>query len=206
MKFLDVKLKFKDSEIIDIRNLLNFFGKLDRRRLYEWQKKKYIKKIANNYYIFADAVINDAVLKIIANTIYQPSYIGLESALSYYGLIPEAVFQINSITAKKTKRFETDTAQFTYRNIHRRFFWGYNLKRETNHAFFISDLEKTILDYLYLNPHLNDTAALEELRINKKHFQSRVNRRRLKKYLNIFSNSRLNKSTAELMRVLNAEF
>jgi len=206
MKFLDIKLKFKDSAILDIRNVINVFGRLDRRRLYEWQTKGYIQRIANNYYIFNDADINDVILKVIANKIYSPSYIGLESALSYYGLIPETVFQINSITTRKTKMLKSKIAQFSYHSTHRWLFWGYNLENHSTNSFFISDIEKTILDYLYLNPHVNDEAAFEELRLNKELLLNTVNLANLKQYLKIFSNNQLSESLAKLMRFLNVKF
>lgn len=206
MKFVDIKFKFKNDCILDVRNIINLFGHLDRRRLYEWQKKGYIKKIANNYYIFIDTNINDVILKMIANKIYKPSYIGLESALSYYGLIPEAVFQITSITTRKTKTFKTAIAPFNYRFIHKRLFWGYNLKTSFTQTFFISDIEKTILDYLCLNPHIDDKSAFEELRLNKEQFKNLINLSSLRKYLNIFSNSHLSKSVDKLMGFLNVKF
>lgn len=206
MRFIDIQLKFKNDRIIDVRNLINFFGHIDRRRLYEWQKKGYIKKITNNYYIFSDANIDDTMLRMIANRIYNPSYIGLESALSYYGLIPEAVFQISNVTTRKTKRFKTGIAQFSYRSIHKRFFWGYSLKNIHTHTFFISEPEKTILDYLYLNPHIDDESTFEELRLNKEQIQNLLNPHRLEEYLNIFSMSRLSKSVDRLMRCLNVKF
>jgi predicted transcriptional regulator of viral defense system len=202
MRFIDLKIKFKDDPILDLRNILNIFGHIDRRRLYEWQKKGYIKKITNNYYFFSDTNINDITLKIIANKIYHPSYIGLELALSYYNLIPEAVFQITGISTKKTKTFNTNIAQFSYKSIHKRLFWGYNLKDN----FFVSDPEKTILDYFYLNPHLNNTSAFYELRLNKNQFKTLINYKRLKKYLKLFSNNHLHQSINKLLRFLNVKF
>jgi predicted transcriptional regulator of viral defense system len=95
MKFIDFKNAFSKDPIIDIRNVITFFGKIDKRRLYEWQQKRYIERLANNYYIFSDYPMNDDLLKRIANTIYSPSYIALESALSYYQLIPLLFLLLN---------------------------------------------------------------------------------------------------------------
>ncbi|MFH1665484.1 MAG: hypothetical protein ABIA77_04995 [Candidatus Omnitrophota bacterium] len=206
MKFIDIKNKLSKNDLIDIRNVINLFGSIDRRRLYEWQKKGYLKKLTNNFYIFSDAEIDDPFIRMIGNKIYSPSYLGLESALSCYGLIPEAVFQITSVTSRKTRNIKTDISNFNYRTIHKRLFWGYQLNAETSHGFFISDPEKTILDYLYLNPHLDDTGSLEELRFNRGIFKRSLNVLKLKKYLRIFSNNRLLRSLTRLMRVLDVEF
>ncbi len=206
MKFIDIKTNLSKNNIIDIRNVINLFGSIDRRRLYEWQKKGYIKKLTNNFYVFSDAEIDDSFVRMIGNKIYSPSYVGLESALSYYELIPEAVFQITGITSRKTRNIQTDIANFNYRSIHNRLFWGYQLNTETFHSFFISDPEKTILDYLYLNPHLNDTKSIEELRVNREIFITLLNISKLKKYLRIFSHNRLLKSISKLMKVLDVKF
>ena len=206
MKFIELKTRLSKNDIIDIRNVITLFDSIDRRRLYEWQKKGYILKLTNNFYIFSDAGIDDPFLRMLSNKIYSPSYVSLESALSFYGLIPEAVFQITSVTSRKTHNIQTDISNFNYRSIHKRLFWGYSLNTETSQHFFIADPEKTILDYLYLNPHLDDMRSLEELRLNQERFNDLLNVPKLKKYLQLFSHTRLSKTTTKLMKVLNAEF
>jgi len=205
MKFVDFKTKLDNTRVIDLKNVVNLFDGLDHRRLYEWQKKGYIRRLTNNYYVFTDTNIDDTMLKMIANTIYSPSYIGLESALSYYALIPEAVFQITSVTSKKTRDITTDIAGFKYRSIHKRFFWGYDLEHNGTHTFFVSDPDKTILDYLYLNPHLSSAADFEELRFNRTELQKILDPARLKNYLALFSHKRLAATIKKMLKVLNVE-
>ncbi len=206
MRFIDIKLKFNTSQLIDVRNIINLFNGLDKRRLYEWQKKGYIQRLSNNYYIFADAEINDNMLRMLANKIYSPSYISLESALSYYGLIPEAVFQITSVTSRKTRNIKTSVANFNYRSIQKHLFWGYNVITANSHSFFLADPEKTILDYLYLNPSLDDRYSFRELRLNREEMQKKINPTTLEKYLNVFKHHRLSKSLNKLLQVLNVKF
>lgn len=182
MKFIDFKIRFKAFEIIDIQNVLNVFSTFDRRRLFEWQKKGYIRKITSNFYVFGDAKIDDVSLRVIANTIYKPSYIGLESAMALYGLIPEAVYQLTSVTSKNTKKFETCLAQFTYRSIRKSLFWGYRLHQGGRVPYYISDPEKTIVDYFYLNPRQSDVNAIVELRLNKQRCRELIDRNVLQKY------------------------
>ena len=74
---------FKIFNLNDIRKIEENF---DLRRLNEWQKKNYIKKIRQGFYIFSDLEINEQALFIIANRIHEPSYISLEMALSFTGL------------------------------------------------------------------------------------------------------------------------
>lgn len=53
-------------------------------------------------------------LFLIGNNLYGPSYISLQSALRYYGLIPEHVFTICSMTTKPTQIFHNSLARFEY--------------------------------------------------------------------------------------------
>jgi hypothetical protein len=51
---------------------------------------------------------------LLANHILGPSYVSLESALSYYGLIPERVYTITSMTTKAARSYNTPMGAFTY--------------------------------------------------------------------------------------------
>ena len=61
---------------------------------------------------------------LLAGSIYGPSYISFEYALSFYGMIPEAVYTVTSATfeKKKKKKFETAFGTFTYRDVLQRHF------------------------------------------------------------------------------------
>lgn len=52
---------------------------------------------------------------LIANYLLSPSYISLETALSYWGLIPERVYAISSVAMKHSKKIKTPVGRFTYR-------------------------------------------------------------------------------------------
>jgi len=53
----------------------------------------------------------------VANTLYAPSYVSFEYALSYYGLIPERVYEITSATMRMKKEFTTPIGRFTYKVV-----------------------------------------------------------------------------------------
>ena len=54
---------------------------------------------------------------LIANHLYGPSYISLDSALSYWGLIPERVYEISSVTTNNSKMYKTAVGRFNYKNM-----------------------------------------------------------------------------------------
>lgn len=53
---------------------------------------------------------------LIANHLWGPSYISMEAALSYHGFIPERVFEVSSVTVKRSRYFRTPIGRFTYRH------------------------------------------------------------------------------------------
>ncbi|MEA3417967.1 MAG: hypothetical protein U9Q90_01115 [Campylobacterota bacterium] len=53
----------------------------------------------------------------VANILYAPSYVSYDYALSYYGLIPERVYEITSATLRGKKSFETDLGRFSYKPV-----------------------------------------------------------------------------------------
>jgi len=61
--------------------------------------------------------LNTAEPFLIANHLWGPSYVSMESALSYWGLIPERVHEITSMTTKATKRYQNAIGRFTYKHL-----------------------------------------------------------------------------------------
>lgn len=51
---------------------------------------------------------------LIANHLWGPSYVSMETALSYWGLIPERVYEISSITMRSAKKYKTPIGRFSY--------------------------------------------------------------------------------------------
>ncbi|WEK33599.1 MAG: hypothetical protein P0Y53_13995 [Candidatus Pseudobacter hemicellulosilyticus] len=54
---------------------------------------------------------------LLASHITGPSYVSMESALSYYGMIPEKVYEITSVTVKSSRRFPTAAGLFSYTRL-----------------------------------------------------------------------------------------
>ncbi len=54
---------------------------------------------------------------LIANHLWGPSYVSLESAMSYWGMIPERVYETSSITIKVSKKYQTPAGRYSYRSM-----------------------------------------------------------------------------------------
>jgi len=176
MNFIKLRDSLKDFTIFSLHDILQVDQNFHRRRLNEWQNKGYIKKVIKGFYIFSDLVLNENVLFEVSNRIYKPSYISLESALSFYHLIPESVYGITSVSTRRTYNFMTSMAEFSYRTVRPDFYFGYIVQAYNHKAFKIARPEKAILDYFYLNPHLKNENDFESLRINSEQFFEIVNK------------------------------
>ncbi len=190
MNFVYFKNSLRDFPVFSIADIRAAHGGFDRRRLSEWQKKRYIKKIIKGYYLFSDVDMNEDTLSAIANKIYKPSYISFETAMSHYRLIPESIYMITSASTKRTSLFETPVARFSYRTIKPALFFGYSLLPGRIKMAF---MEKAILDYFYINPAVQTDDDFASLRINREEMLSRVNKERLADYMRRFSQKRLSK-------------
>ncbi len=202
MKYINFYNQFKDYLVITLIDVKNIYPDFDHRRLYEWQKKGYIKKIVNNFYVFTDKEFNEADLNFIANKLYEPSYLSMEYALNYYSLIPEIVFWRTSVTSRKTKRVETSIGNFYYQKIKSNLLFGYKLIKIDKAAFKIAEPEKALLDFLYLRKDIKDADGLRELRLNEEIYQEIINQKKLNSYLKMFNSKKLNKKITILNKLL----
>jgi predicted transcriptional regulator of viral defense system len=85
--------------------------------------------------------------ELLANLIYGPSFVSLDTALSFHGLIPERVEAVTSVTSKRPKRFETPVGMFIYRGSPRRSFHiGMDRVEEGDVAFLIATRERALAD------------------------------------------------------------
>jgi predicted transcriptional regulator of viral defense system len=86
----------------------------------------------------------------LASFIYGPSYISLESALSYHGLIPESVPSITSTSIKRNTTAQTPFGFYTYHRLPTfNFFIGVEHVKEDDNQFLLATPWKALLDYIY---------------------------------------------------------
>lgn len=190
MNFIQFKNSLRDFPLFSLADIRAVDNRFDRRRLSEWKKKGYIKKIVKGHYLFSDMDMSEDLLLAIANKIYRPSYISFETAMSHYRLIPENVYMITSASTKRTYLFESSLARFSYRTIKPKLFFGYLLLPG---RIKIAYMEKAILDYFYINPALQTEDDFASLRISREEMLSRLNKERFADYVRRFSQKRLAK-------------
>ena len=164
-------IRFLQTEQISLFSLADFgrMFKIDNRqtlykKLQRLEKKKIVQRLVKGKYSFLLSSVSDFT---IANYLYRPSYVSLETALSFYGIITGFPYQITSITIQKAKSFNIDTKEFRFSQISPNLFWGWEKKED----FLIAEPEKALLDYIYFGLkglRSVDWDELETTGINKK--------------------------------------
>lgn len=102
---------------------------------------------------------------LIANHLYGPSYVSMQSALRYYGLIPEAVYAVHSMTIKHARSFVNAVGRFDYIHISREAFHiGLTTERSGEASFVIATPEKALCDLVACSPGVNLRYKSEAMR------------------------------------------
>ena len=131
------------------------------------EKKDIIRRIENGKYLFSFIEVSDFE---IANFLTSPSYISLESALSFYGIMSQFPYTITSITSKKSKRVIYEDKEYEFMHIRSKYIYGFFKKNN----FLIASPEKALIDELYFMARKLRIISLEELdltNINKKYLK-----------------------------------
>jgi predicted transcriptional regulator of viral defense system len=171
----EVNKPFFSSREISLSGL-----KVYNHQLFEWAQKGYIERIKRGFYIFSNRR-NEIDPKEISFHLCNPSYISMESALSYHGVIPEIVYSLTCLTTKNNIKFSNSFGNFIYRNIRPSLFFGYKVVETKNSKYLLAEPEKALLDYLYLN-HIKED-GFDEMRINKE----AINKEKILLYAKEFS-------------------
>jgi predicted transcriptional regulator of viral defense system len=103
---------------------------------------------------------------LVANHIVRPSYVSLQSALAHYGLIPEYVPVVTSVTTSRPGRWNTPLGDFDYRHVKTELFFGYRVEDlGGEQTALLATPEKALLDLLYLQHGSDQPTYLQELRL-----------------------------------------
>jgi len=101
---------------------------------------------------------------VIANYMVEPSYVSLESALSFYGLIPEAVYTTTSVTTKTGFEQTTPVGQYSFSYLKIAYFnFGFYQINNDDYSFLIATPLKALIDYIVLKKkHYKSIETLEK--------------------------------------------
>lgn len=192
MNFIEFRNRFLSLACISTDQVFATYPGFDRNNLGRWVKKGYLVRLRQGYYAFPDYMEHKDFTWYFANRIYKPSYISLHTALSFYGIIPEAVPQITSVTSLKTAVFSNDFGKYSYKNVKDDLMFGYDLKEmEGGRRIMFASPEKALVDLLYLYPFYNSERELSELRLDESFMDEELNIERLLEYTSRIGNKAL---------------
>lgn len=207
MKFIDFEKKYGPSLLITSSRIELQEKNMPylRRLISEWKRKNWILELKRGLYIInRDYYKEQLSLYYLANFLYFPSYISLETALSFYNFIPEGVYSITSVSSKKTNYFKNDFGDFYYASLKKELFFGYTIVNNQKQKYFFANKEKALLDFLYLNLK---KIKIETDLIELYRFQNldTLNLVIFNRYLKIFNNQKLTKIATGLLESLKNE-
>jgi len=182
MKYIKILENFKEKKIKyfslqDFQAITNLSYNAARAILQRYKKKNLVVNPKRGYYFFKDYSPDSYEL---ANKLYRPSYISMETVLSKNSIIPETIYPIISATPKPTRSFICQGKEYHYHKIKQEAFGGY-FKKEN---YLIAEAEKATADYLYF-------VALGQKKINSRINLKRMNKKKLVEYGKMFKNEKL---------------
>jgi predicted transcriptional regulator of viral defense system len=142
----------------------------------------------------------------LAQHVYGPAYISLESALSWHGWIPEAVHAITSVSFKKSKEFRTPLGVFSYDRVPQEVFYAEveRLTDASGNVFLMATPLKALVDYVYVRERdwTGIKPALSSLRIESEELEQ-ITLSTLESLCSNYSNFRVKKFLEGLRKDLN---
>ncbi len=202
MNFWQLRDQFYDLICFNINQVYAWQPDFDKNNLTRWTKQNRLVKLRNSWYSFPEYLKTPNFQFFASNKIYSPSYVSLHSALSFYGIIPEAVIQTTAVSSLKKANFENKFGTFSYQQILPDLLFGYEKKTFLNkYSLIIATPEKAILDLLYLYPLYNDEQEIRELRFYEDYMHEDLNLERLNQYTEKFKSIILRKRIDILLKI-----
>jgi len=207
MKFNNFKSQYQKYPLILGRDI-HFEKKTlqnERNQLNRWVHNGLLIRLKRGVYVLNEQdrrITPDTCF--IANHLYDPSYVSLEYALAFYGMIPEAVKDITSITTRKTMTLHNEFGNYIYQHIKPDAFRGFSKMGNVKYSFFMAAPEKALLDFLYLHLAEFDNNNIKNKLELSYRFQNldALNKEKLIKYSVLFRSKKLLKVFSVLSKMI----
>ena len=118
------------------------------KKILAMEQRGELIRLKRNLYIVSDELCGRVTLPALcANHLYGPSYVSLQWALRYYGMIPERVYLMTSVTVKRSRCFDTPIGSFSYMQVPFNYFpIGVETVQEDGVCFLMASREKALCD------------------------------------------------------------
>jgi predicted transcriptional regulator of viral defense system len=175
-----------------------------RRQLSRWTKAGRLYQLRRGLYALAPPFQKVKPHPfVVANRMMRSSYVSLQSALGYYGLIPDVVPVTTSITTDRPGQWQTPLGVYTFRHIKIERFVGYRLvDLGDNQQAFVASPEKALLDLVHLQPGGDSAEYLQELRLQG---MERLDLEELQHQAELTSSQKLRRAAAFVIKLAQGE-
>jgi len=168
MEFKNFLLRVQNFPVVDTKILSTDLAESlsIKVQISRWVRSGKLIQLKRGIYLLAEPYRKLSASEFyIASVLKSPSYVSLEKALEYHGLIPEAVPVFTSVTTKRPTVFETTFGRYDYRHIQPSLFWGYGSLNFNGQTVFMATPEKALLDFFYLKHVKVSLDYLREMRL-----------------------------------------
>jgi predicted transcriptional regulator of viral defense system len=139
---------------------------------------------------------------LVANHLQRASYVSFQSALAFYGLIPETVNITVSATTGRPERLETPLGIYEFRHIKADLLFGYRMTDLADQNALVATPEKALLDLVYLQAGGGSKAYLDELRLQN---PDRIDVDVLQSQSNVFDSPKLYRAVEVIANLIKSE-
>lgn len=165
---MDDYLSFVKTAYVETKNLMPILQGIANP--YDWISRKVksgeLIRLKNSLFLIKKKIEGEQIpYEQVANILYGPSYISLEWALSHYGMIPEGVYVVTSVTTGRSRSFTTSLGTFDYHYLsHNRYSIGIDQQANFAGNYLIASPEKALADTIHFKSrNLNETDLLNDL-------------------------------------------
>lgn len=165
-----------------------------RVQLSRWSRSGKLIQLRRGVYLLSKRYRKIEIFEpYIASILKKPSYVSLEKALEFHGVIPEAVPVYTSVTTKRAISFSSEAGRFSYQHIRKSLFWGYGSVTMNKQTAFIAAAEKALLDLIYLKAKNVSPEYVDELRLQN---IGKIGMKRLREFAARFNKPKMLRAAA----------
>ena len=176
-----------------------------RRQLSRWTKAGRLYQLRRGLYALAPPFQKVRPHPfLVANRMVRASYVSCQSALAHYGLIPEHVAVVVSVTTARPGHWDTSLGMYRFHHIKTGLLWGYQqVELGQGQRAFVATAEKALLDLVYLQPGGDSADYMRELRLQH---LDRLDMDELQRQANLADSPKLRRAAAYVAELAQVEF
>jgi predicted transcriptional regulator of viral defense system len=172
-------------------------------QLSRWTASGKLLRLTRGVYLLANQYrLRMPALEYVSNVLVRPSFVSLEYALAFHGMIPEAAGLVTNVTTRRRVTYTTPIGEFDYRHVGKERFFGYQSYSNSDGEAWIATPERALLDVVYFSAGEHTEARIEQLRLQQ---LEKLNLRSLLELASRFDSPKVTRAVRRIVRYAKAE-